>query len=119
LPLHMAVLRHWHFQQMFVTSSNSSIQLLGPLLCSCVWGRLKWVWRTPHNAAVPGRVSHIELSWSSLCVVFMFHIFFDISVLIWARCSGPFTCLRRRWSCFWSVLFMYITMLLSCFGVSG
>jgi hypothetical protein len=33
LLLHTAVLRHWHFQQVFVALLNSSIQLLGPLLC--------------------------------------------------------------------------------------
>ena len=33
MPLQTAVLRHWHFQQVFVALFNSSIQLLGPLLC--------------------------------------------------------------------------------------
>jgi hypothetical protein len=56
---------------------------------------------------------------ASMCVVFMFHIFFDISVVICASCPGPCTCTRRLERCLWSVLFMYNTMLLSCFWVSG
>ncbi len=104
LPLHMAVLRHWHFQQVFVALLNSSIQLLGPLLCFGMRGRLKWVWRVSHSAAVPGNGFHVGLSSSSLCFFFMSHILFDISVVICARCSGPLTCARRFGRRLWSVL---------------
>ena len=99
--------------------SNSFIQLSGPLLCTGMWGRLKWVWRVSHSAAVPGKDFHIGLSWSSLYAFFIFHIFFDISVVICARCSLPCVCTRHLERCFSSALFMYNTMLLSCFWVSG
>jgi hypothetical protein len=118
LPLLTAVLRHWHFQQVLVSLLSSSIQPLGPLLCCGVWGRLKWVWRASHSVAVPGKGFHIGLSSSMLCAFFMFHIFFDISVVICERCSGPLTCTRQLGRCFWSTSFMYPVMLCSCCWVS-
>ena len=102
-----------------MTLSNSSIQLSGPLFCSDMWGRLNWVWRAFHSAVVSGKGFHIGLSCSSLCAFFIFRIFFDISVVICARCSVPCACLRQLERCFPSVLLMCETMLLSCFGVSG
>jgi hypothetical protein len=54
------------------------------------------------------------------CVLFSCStFFFDISAVIWARCSGSRTCMSRFGRCLWSVLFMYSTMLFSCFRVSG